>query len=117
MATKTIYISDLKINTNIGILDYEINKSQIIIINAKFNLEYVNTTNIDDIECVLDYRKLRNIIIEESTDTHINLIETLINRIINKITTNLPEVLSLQIKIEKPMAFSDCLIGMEVFYP
>ncbi|AFZ83071.1 dihydroneopterin aldolase [Candidatus Kinetoplastidibacterium crithidiae] len=117
MTYRNISISNLTVETSIGILEHEINKKQTIVINANFNVKHKDISDDNDIKSILDYRELRNIIIEETTKQHIKLVETLLDKIKDQIIKRFPEIESLNIKIEKPMAFQDCSIGVEIHYP
>ncbi|MBW0454111.1 MAG: dihydroneopterin aldolase [Candidatus Kinetoplastibacterium crithidii] len=117
MAYRNIIISNLTIETNIGILEHEINRKQTIVINAKFNIKHKDILDDNNIKSVLDYRDLREVIVQETTSQHIKLVETLLDRIKNRIIEEFPEIKSFNIKIEKPMAFQDCSIGVEISYP
>ncbi|WBF65601.1 MAG: dihydroneopterin aldolase [Candidatus Kinetoplastibacterium crithidii] len=117
MAYRKIIISNLIIETNIGILEHEINKKQTIVINAKFSIKHKNILDDNNIKSILDYRDLRNIIIEETSKQHIKLVETLLDKIKDRIIKEFPEIETLNITIEKPMAFQDCSIGVEISYP
>jgi dihydroneopterin aldolase len=64
---------------------------------------------------VLDYRLLRGAIVDECTRTHVNLLETLIDRVADRLLREFPDVLRLKLRISKPSAFSDCAaVGIEI---
>ena len=67
----------------------------------------------DDIHKVLDYRKVRRIIIEECTAEHVNLLETLIGKLANRLM-QLPGVLGVRVKIAKLEIFDDCEVAIRV---
>ena len=54
----------------------------------------------DDISHVLDYRRVRQIIIDECTAEHVNLLESLIGKLANRLM-QLPGVLGVRVKIAK----------------
>ncbi|AWD32191.1 hypothetical protein CKSOR_00046 [Candidatus Kinetoplastibacterium sorsogonicusi] len=110
-----IILSEMVVDTFIGILDIEKTSTQPIIIDLIIDL-YLNDYN-DDISDVLDYRIIRNIIIEESKRKHINLIETLADNILNRIFQEVKLINKITIKISKPMVFHDCKsISVEMTY-
>lgn len=110
-----IILSGMHINTFIGVLDEEKLLQQLIKIDA--TLEFVKEIHDDNICNTLDYRILRNIILEESTKYHINLIETLAKNIIDRLLYEFETINFISIKISKPMAFKDCEnISIEVDY-
>ena len=67
----------------------------------------------DEITRVLDYRKVRQIIIDECTLTHTNLLETLIGKVATRLM-KLPGVIGVKVKIAKLEIFPDCQVAIEV---
>jgi dihydroneopterin aldolase len=67
----------------------------------------------DDIGHVLDYRKVRKIIIEECTAEHVNLLESLIGKLANRLM-KLPGVLGVRVKIAKLEIFDDCEVAIRI---
>ena len=67
----------------------------------------------DEILHVLDYRKIRQIIINECTAEHVNLLETLIGKLANRLM-QLPGVLGVRVKIAKLKIFDDCEVAIRV---
>ena len=67
----------------------------------------------DEILHVLDYRKVRKIIIEECTAEHMNLLESLIGKLANRLM-QLPGVLGVRVKIAKLEIFDDCEVAIRV---
>jgi dihydroneopterin aldolase len=60
---------------------------------------------------VLDYRKVRQIIIAECTAVHVNLLETLIGKLANRLL-QLPGVVGVRVKIVKLEIFDDCEVAI-----
>ena len=67
----------------------------------------------DDIHHVLDYRKVRQIIITECTAEHVNLLETLIGKLAHRLM-QLPGVLGVRVKIAKLEIFEDCEVAIRM---
>jgi dihydroneopterin aldolase len=67
----------------------------------------------DDITQVLDYRRVRKIIIEECTAVHINLLETMIGKLSHRLL-QLPGVLGVRVKITKLEIFEDCAVAIHM---
>ena len=67
----------------------------------------------DDIKQVLDYRKVRKIIIDECTAEHVNLLETLIGKLSHRLL-QLPGVLGVRVKITKLEIFEDCEVAIHM---
>ena len=114
MNQQTLTLKGLKFNANLGILDVEKTAPQPIQVDAELNQgEQPLLPSDDDIMRVLDYRKVRQIIINECTAEHINLLETLIGKVASKLMT-LPGVIGVKVKIAKLEIFEDCEVAIEV---
>ena len=114
MNQQTLTLKGLKFNANLGILDVEKTAPQPIQVDAELNLgEQPLLPSDDDIMRVLDYRKVRQIIINECTAEHINLLETLIGKVASKLMT-LPGVIGVKVKIAQLEIFEDCEVAIEV---
>ena len=67
----------------------------------------------DEIDHVLDYRKVRQIIINECTAEHVNLLETLIGKLANRLM-QLPGGRGVRVKIAKLEIFDDCEVAIRM---
>jgi dihydroneopterin aldolase len=67
----------------------------------------------DEINHVLDYRKVRQIIIDECTAEHVNLLETLIGKLTHRLM-QLPAVVGTRVKIAKLEIFTDCEVAIRM---
>jgi dihydroneopterin aldolase len=113
MNHQTLSLKGLRFNANLGILDFEKTAPQPIQVDAELNLgAQPLMPSDDDILRVLDYRKVRQIIINECTAEHINLLETLIGKVATKLMS-LPGVLGVKVKIAKLEIFEDCEVAIE----
>jgi len=113
MNHQILSLKGLRFKANLGILDVEKTAPQPIQVDAELNLgEQPLLPSDDDIMRVLDYRKVRQIVINECTEEHINLLETLIGRVATKLM-NLPGVLGVKVKIAKLEIFEDCEVAIE----
>jgi len=107
-------LSGLRFDANLGILDHEKTAPQPIRVDAELNLGPQNLLpHDDDILDVLDYRKVRRIIIEECTAQHVNLLESLIGKLALRLL-QLPGVLGVRVKIAKLEIFDDCEVAIRV---
>ena len=107
-------LTGLRFDANLGILEHEKAKSQPIQVDAELNLGTQPLLPSDDeINHVLDYRKVRQIIIDECTERHINLLETLIGKLSLRLM-QLPGVLGVRVKIAKLEIFDDCEVAIRV---
>ena len=112
--TQTLTLTGLRFNANLGILESEKSQSQPIQVDAELNLGTQPLLPTDDeINHVLDYRKVRQIIIEECTERHINLLESLIGKLAVRLM-QLPGVLGVRVKIAKLEIFDDCEVAIRV---
>ena len=115
MPTRRIFFSQLALDARIGILEHELRATQPLHIDAEFDVDIEQTVHDQDIHTVLDYRLLRQAIVDECTKAHVNLLETLIERVADRIQREFPTIKSLKIRISKPLAFSDCAaVGIEL---
>jgi len=115
MPTRRIIFSRLALDARIGILEHERRAMQPLHVDAEIDVDITRSVDDDDIHSVLDYRRLREAIVEECTHSHVNLIETLTERVAARLLADFAEIRSVRLRISKPMAFSDCAaVGVEV---
>ena len=111
---QTLNLTGLRFNANLGILESEKIAPQPIQVDAELNLGPQPLLPIDDdIHHVLDYRKVRQIIITECTAEHVNLLESLIGKLAHRLM-QLPGVLGVRVKIAKLEIFDDCEVAIRV---
>ncbi|MES2415214.1 MAG: dihydroneopterin aldolase [Pseudomonadota bacterium] len=107
-------LTGLRFDANLGILEQEKRAPQPIQVDAELNLgTQPLMPSDDDIGHVLDYRKVRQIIINECTAEHVNLLESLIGKLAHRLMT-LPGVLGVRVKIAKLEIFEDCEVAIRV---
>lgn len=115
MPLRRIFFNRLAIDSHIGILDHERGATQPLHVDAEFEVITHGPATPDDIREVLDYRRLRETIIDECSRTHVDLIETLCDRLAERLLLEYPDVQALRLRIGKPMAFADCAaVGIEI---
>ena len=111
---QTLTLTGLRFNANLGILEAEKTAPQPIQVNAELSLgAQPLLPHDDDITHVLDYRKVRKIIIDECTAEHVNLLETLIGKLANRLM-QLPGVKGVRVKIAKLEIFDDCEVAIRM---
>jgi dihydroneopterin aldolase len=111
---QTLTLTGLRFNANLGILEFEKHTPQPIQVDAELRLgAQPLLPRDDDITHVLDYRKVRQIIISECTAEHVNLLESLIGKLANRLM-QLPGVLGVRVKIAKLEIFDDCEVAIRV---
>ena len=109
---QTLTLTGLRFDANLGILAHEKVEPQPIQVDAELSLgpQPLHPQD-DDIHHVLDYRKVRQIIIDECTAEHVNLLETLIGKLAQRLML-LPNVRGVRIKIAKLEIFDDCEVAI-----
>jgi len=111
---QTLTLLGLRFDANLGILDHEKVAPQPIQVDAELNLgEQPLLPQDDDIFHVLDYGKVRLIIIDECTAEHVNLLESLIGKLVQRLL-QLPGVLGVRVKIAKLEIFDDCEVAIRM---
>lgn len=111
---QTLQLTGLRFDANLGILAHEKTAPQPIQVDAELNfgLQPLLPQD-DDLNDVLDYRKVRQIIITECTAEHVNLLESLIGKLANRLLL-LPGVVGVRVKIAKLEIFDDCEVAIRV---
>jgi dihydroneopterin aldolase len=111
---QTLTLTGLRFDANLGILESEKLAPQPIQVDAELSLgTQPLLPHDDDINHVLDYRKVRQIIITECTAEHVNLLETLIGKLAHRLM-QLPGVLGVRVKIAKLEIFEDCEVAIRM---
>jgi dihydroneopterin aldolase len=112
--SQILTLTGLRFEANLGILDHEKTSPQPILVDAELNL---GTQQLlprdDDITHVLDYRKVRRIIIEECKAEHVNLLESLIGKLCLRLM-QLPGVLGVRVRVVKLEIFDDCEVAIRM---
>lgn len=107
-------LTGLRFDANLGILDHEKTAPQPIQVDAELNQgPQPLLPHDDDISHVLDYRKVRQIIIDECTAEHVNLLESLIGKLTRRLM-QLPGVIGVRVKIAKLEIFDDCEVAIRM---
>ena len=111
---QTLTLTGLRFNANLGILAHEKNAPQPIQVDAELSqgLQPLQPCD-DDIGHVLDYRRVRQIIIDECTAEHVNLLESLIGKLVQRLM-QLPGVVGVRVKIAKLEIFDDCEVAIRM---
>ena len=111
---QSLTLLGLRFDASLGILESEINTPQPIQVDTELNLgTQPLLPHDDDIHHVLDYRKVRKIIIDECTAEHVNLLETLIGKLATRLM-QLPGVQGVRVKIAKLEIFDDCEVAIRM---
>ena len=111
---QSLSFTGLRFNAALGILAHERTGTQPIQVDAELSLgpQPLHPQD-DDIHHVLDYRKVRQIIIDECTAEHVNLLESLIGKLAQRLL-QLPGVRGVRVKIAKLEIFDDCEVAIRI---
>ena len=111
---QTLNLTGLRFDANLGVLDHEKTAPQPIMVDAELNMgSQPLLPHDDEIMNVLDYRRVRTIIIEECTAVHVNLLESMIGKLCHRLL-GLPGVLGVRVKIAKLEIFADCEVAIRM---
>jgi 7,8-dihydroneopterin aldolase/epimerase/oxygenase len=112
--TQILTLTGLRFDANLGILEQELISPQPIQVDAELNQgTQPLLPHDDDISQVLDYRKVRQIIIDECTAERVNLLESLIGKLTRRLM-QLPGVIGVRVKIAKLEIFDDCEVAIRM---
>ena len=112
--TQILTLTGLRFDANLGILEHEKKAPQPIRVDAELNLgTQPLMPHDDDILHVLDYRKVRTIIIDECTAEHVNLLDSLIGKLAARLM-QLSGVIGVRVQIAKLEIFDDCEVAIRV---
>jgi dihydroneopterin aldolase len=110
--SQILQLSGLRFGANLGVLAHERTAPQPIQVDAELNLgEQPALARDADIGHVLDYRKVRQIIIDECTAEHTDLLESLLAKLCVRLM-RLPGVLGVRIRVAKLEIFDDCEVAI-----
>ena len=103
-----IHIEDLKFQCIIGILDFERETPQDVIVNMSINYNYENN--------FINYAEIVQIIKEMMIKSEFLLIEEALDNLNLKLIKEYPSIKSMQIKITKPSILPDCKVSVSNTY-
>ena len=109
---QVLHLTGLRFGANLGVLDFEREGPQPIQVDAEIHLGAQMIVAHDaDIGHVLDYRRVRQIIIDDCTAEHTDLLEALLGKLCTRLM-GLPGVVGVRIKVAKLEIFSDCQVAI-----
>ncbi|WP_457744189.1 dihydroneopterin aldolase [Sulfurimonas sp.] len=103
-----IYVEDLKFHCIIGILDFEREKEQEVIINLKITYEYNNE--------FINYAEIVMLIKSQMQKNKFLLIEDALENLSLNLKKNFSKINTLYLKITKPSILADCNVSVSENY-
>ena len=115
-ACRRLFVKDLEVMTSIGIHDFELASPQRLLIDVDLYVDLKSTSpSADDIQQVVDYDFIRQVVFDRIKKGHINLQETLCDELATILLEN-KQVLAVQLSTRKPDVYPDCAaVGVEIF--
>jgi 7,8-dihydroneopterin aldolase/epimerase/oxygenase len=112
---RRIILEKLRVQASVGILEHELKAKQPLTVSVTLDLPQAEVLpKSDDIYQVMDYRRVRDTILDEINKGHVNMLETLAGRISERLVV-LKGVEAVTLRVDKPSIFPDCdSIGIEV---
>ena len=98
-----VKIKNLRLRTVIGVYDWEKSKKQDVVLNLGIDFDGSAAQNSDQIEDTLDYKKIRNQVMELVEGNKFNLLEKMTSDVANLILDN-PKVNHVEVEVDKPGA-------------
>ena len=113
---RRLFLRDYEIDMNIGVHDFEKQAPQRVIFNVDLYIPLeMNTPTQDQLDEVVDYEFMRDVIKAIAFKGHIQLQETLCDDIAAAMMMH-PKVFAASVSTAKPDAYADChSVGVEVF--
>ncbi len=107
-ALRRLSVERLRVLASVGILEHELTARQALLVSVAVEQHAVPLIPaIDDVHHVLDYRHLREAVLDEAQAGHVNMLETLAGRIAQRLLAR-RTVRRVQVRITKPNIFPDC---------
>jgi dihydroneopterin aldolase len=101
----TIHIEELRLDTIIGILDFERTSKQKVVVETKINYFYTK-------EKFIDYSIVINMIETLLKEKKYGLVESALDDIGERLLKSFPEIVSLFIKISKPDIIKNASVAL-----
>jgi len=110
----TIHIEDLTFDVIIGLLDFERDRPQRIIINLEASYEYVEGQFIDyaDMGQFIDYADMVLLIQNKLKEKRYELLEDALIGLKELLSTTYPQLQTLFLKISKPDILPQCTVSL-----
>jgi dihydroneopterin aldolase len=111
---RRVFVRDLEIVASVGVLEHEKRYEQRIVVSADLLVRDEYDGKSDRLSDVLDYSSFVDGIVRLAQSEHVNLIETLAERIADQCLAD-SRVLSVRVSIAKPDVLDSCRsVGIEI---
>jgi dihydroneopterin aldolase len=115
LSCRKVFLRDYEININIGIHEFEKKGEQRVIFNVELFVPLaVSTPRHDQLEEVVDYDFIRQVIAQRISRGHVHLQETLCDDVVEAMLRH-PKIKAARVSTQKPDVYPDCAaVGVEV---
>lgn len=111
---QVLTLKGLRFEANLGILEHELKKPQPILVDVELNMgSQPLLPDQDNINNVLDYRRVHEMVIKTCTENHVNLLESLTGKLCTRLMA-FTNVTGVKVKITKLEIFSDCEVAIRM---
>ncbi|MDK1289253.1 dihydroneopterin aldolase [Pseudoalteromonas umbrosa] len=110
-----VYISQLHVETIIGVYDFEKESKQSLYFDIEMSTDITPAAQTDDINLTVDYAKVSERVIGLSESIQVELLETLLEKLASMILAEFT-VSDVRIKVSKPAAVAQAsTVGIEIY--
>jgi len=102
----TVFISELQVETIIGIYDWERTQKQVVLIDIEMSADITKPANSDDIDDALNYKSISKRVEQFTADSSFQLVETLAEKLAELICDEF-KVPWVRLTLHKPGALSN----------
>ncbi len=108
-----VFVKNCKVSAKHGYYKEEHAKAQNFVVSVYAKLYTGDASKQDDLTKTLNYEHIRKYIYEVLEQSPRNLVESLAEEIADKVLVH--NVLSVEVEIEKPDVWGDCVPGVKIF--
>jgi dihydroneopterin aldolase len=116
LACRKLFLRDHVVEMHIGAHGFEKGRTQRVIFNVELFVPYASSTpQADELDEVVDYDFVRELIRQRVQAGHVQLQETLCDDLASRLLAH-PQVVAVRLSTCKPDVYPDCAgVGVEVF--
>lgn len=109
-----VFVRDLKVEATVGVHEHEKRRPQILSVSVDLTVRELPGARADALDQVVCYEDVVRKVQAICEDGHVNLIETLAERIAVSCLED-ARVHAVRVRVEKPQAFAECAsVGIEI---